>query len=246
MKTCVPLRAHETASATGAAPRYPRDVKTTWTLCSLLVLAGCLAGCKEEPEPQKVTPPDRKIAIKDMPEHREAFEREDRSAGPKRSATGRLDLRVEGETRHFDFFPPGKNAAVHNEEAGVSRIMISAAEGDDGFPALDIVATGVRLDQLEFPATLERTADDADSLMVRLHLDDTKTWHTTGKGAEANPAELTLEAFEGQTLRGRFEATLQPRNPGIDSTKEVSGTFEVELRLRGVEEGTASPPNAAP
>jgi hypothetical protein len=59
------------------------------------------------------------------------------------------------------------------------------------------------------------------------------------KGADV---QVTLEAFEGKTLRGRFEGKLAPTAAGLGAPIPISGSFAIELGLSGVEPGASAQP----
>lgn len=215
-------------------------------------MLGVLAlGCSkdenkaEAPKEVKRADPDRIPA----PHHSPEMLRTDPTKLRKVSTQGKLDADISGQRKHFDFFPPGANVAVHSEETGVSRINITAAENDSGFPRLSIVLQNVRLDELEFPVTFTAAApenEQAPKLTVKLHRDESRWWENATQDEAAEQTSLTLTSFEGKTLRGKLDAVLQPRTEGMGDVARISGAeFETQLRLKGIEPGETAQGEAA-
>lgn len=208
-----------------------------------LVLGALALSCSQE-ESKAEAPKDVKRADPDRipaPHHSPEMLRTDPTKLRKVSTQGKLDADISGQRKHFDFFPPGANVAVHSEETGVSRINITAAENDSGFPRLSIVLQNVRLDELEFPATFTAAAPEnerAPKLTVKLHRDESRWWENATQDEAAEQTTVTLTGFEGKTLRGKLDAVLQPRTEGMGEPARISGAeFETQLRLKGIKPG---------
>jgi hypothetical protein len=159
-----------------------------------------------------------------------------------RSAAGQFDLTIDGQPEHLAFVPPGKNFAVQVEERGVARVRMSGSRDDSGYPALRISLEHLRLDALEFPAKLEGPEKHGDDerldLTIRYETSEARWWESSPEDTARGKNRVTLETLEDRTLTGSFSATLHPRKADLGEPKQVEGTFEVELRLTGVEPGT--------
>jgi len=182
---------------------------------------------------------------------------EEPAAAPMPAASGSFDVTIDGKLQHFSRLPPAQNRAVALPEDGVTRVMIGAMESERGGPSFSLLLEGVRPDQIEYPLVLPAPADGkrkskskpddgkGPTVSLRYEIHDKRTYVIDpDEGAEV---QVTLEAFEGKTLRGRFEGKLAPTAAGLGDPITVSGTFAVELGLRGVEPGPlADEPAAEP
>ncbi len=151
------------------------------------------------------------------------------------SAPGSFDLTVDGTLTHYQRIPTGQNRAVALDGAGVSRVTIAAAESDEGWPHIRLVLDGFRPDQAKYPLTVSSTAEDGPKVTLRYQVGERRIYQLDhDKGADV---EITLEAFEGPTLRGSFEGSLAPTAAGLGDPVTVQGKFSIELGLRNVEPG---------
>lgn len=166
---------------------------------------------------------------------------EDQEVPMAPSAPGSFDVTIEGKLVHFLRLPMAQNRAVVLPEEGVTRVSIGAAESEKDGPSFRILIEGLRPDQIEYPLTIPT---DPYTLSVRYAVNDKRIYVINpDKGAAI---QLTLEGYEGKTLRGRFEGKLAPTAAGLGDPIPVSGAFAVDLGLRGVEPGTAPPATPTP
>jgi hypothetical protein len=207
---------------------------------SILSLAvGLALACKSEepaPAPKRV---DRGVDLKKIPVPEHTPEMLSDPGKPRRVAMpGSMQADVAGKTEHFAFMPKGVNAAVWAEETKVATVRITGQATTESGPTIQIAFENLRLDQTELPATFKTSDKGKAELSVRYEIDPVKWWEATpGKGS----AEVTLESFEGRRLVGTFKGTLDPMRPGFAEPLEVKdGSFEVELRLNGVDEGKSA------
>lgn len=156
------------------------------------------------------------------------------------SAEGKLDAMIDGKPAHFIRLAPGQNRAIVLPGDGVGRVSIGGSEEDTGLPHLRLIVEGVRPDQLAYPITIGPKPKDAAAakgpwVSIRYEVNENRVYVIDPeKGAEA---KVTLEAWEGNTLRGRFEGKLAPTAAALGGPIAVSGTFAVALGLQGVEPG---------
>lgn len=220
----------------------------TLALSSVLLLPACGKGsadsAKAEAKATKAAP--AKAAPGSMPKNRlppgdphaapPPGEKEMPTKPPlMESASGSFDLTVDGALAHYQRIPTGQNRAVALDGAGVSRMTIAAAESDEGWPHIRLVLDGFRPDQAEYPLTLSSTAEDGPKVTLRYQVGERRIYQIDhDKGADV---EITLDAFEGATIRGSFEGTLAPTAAGLGNPLPVKGKFSVELGLRNVERG---------
>lgn len=165
------------------------------------------------------------------------------------SAAGKFDVVVEGQAAHLMRLPPGQNRAVWVPETGLARVSLAASDPDTGMPHLRLLIEGVRPDQAQYPVKITgRTKDTKDaatpSLTVRYQVSD-KRLYVIDPAKEAN-IELTLEGYEGSTLRGRFSGALAPTAAGLGAPIPISGEFAVELGLQGVKPSPSPTPTPTP
>jgi hypothetical protein len=159
------------------------------------------------------------------------------------AATGTFDVELGGKLVHYPRLPRGQNRAIALPDGRVGRVSLGAAEGDAGLPQVRIIIEGLRPDQAQYPVTIGAAAKHAKtgpSLSMRYEVHEHRVYEIDpAKGAEM---QVTLEGFEGATLRGRFEGKLAPTAAGLGDPIAISGKFAVELGLQGVQPGPAAPP----
>jgi hypothetical protein len=162
------------------------------------------------------------------------------------STQGTLDAIIDGKPAHFVRLAPGQNRAIVLPDGGVGRVRIEGSEEEKtGLPHLRVIVEGVRPDLLEYPITIgPRPKDGAAKgpwVSIRYEVNENRIYVIDpAKGAEA---QVILEAWEGTTLRGRFEGKLVPTAAALGGPIPVSGTFAVAL---GLDEGIQPGPAAAP
>jgi hypothetical protein len=240
-------------------------------LRSIVVSAVLLAACNPDaPPPAKAAPAEAAPAkapgtlpAKRLPPgdpHAEPPPGEDppvRDVMP--TAKGTFDVTLEGKLVHYLSLPRGWNRAIALPEGKIGRVMLGASESDAGLPSLRITIEGLRPDEAQYPLTIGRepAADDAKaddakageakpgeakpgpSLSVRYEVNEHRIYVLDpAKGADV---QLTLEAFEGSTLRGHFKGKLAPTAAGLGAPIPISGTLAIELGLQGVKPGPAAP-----
>ncbi len=187
------------------------------------------------------------------------------------STKGTFDVELDGKVVHYLRIPPGQNRAIALPD-GTGRVSLGASETESGLPHLRILIEGLRLDQVTLPLTVgQRPADaakpdatepaepdaarpdaakpdaakpdatkPAPQLSMRYEVNEHRIYVLDpAKGADV---QVTLEAFEGKTLRGRFEGKLAPTAAGLGSPIPISGSFAIELGLSGVEPGASAQP----
>jgi hypothetical protein len=160
------------------------------------------------------------------------------------AAKGTFDVTRDGKVVHFAHLPPGQNRAIVLADGETGRVSVAASETEEGQPHLRILIEGLRPDRAQYPITIGSTpAKDAKaakkgpSLTMRYEVHDLRVYVTdSAKGADM---QVTLEGFEGSTLRGRFEGKLAPTAAGLGEPIPLSGKFAVELGLQGVQPGPA-------
>lgn len=189
------------------------------------------------------------------------------------AAKGTFDVTLEGKLVHYQRLARGQNRAIVLPDGKIGRVLVAASETDAGLPNLRITIEGLRPDEAQYPLTIgrapaagdaktdEKKTDDAKtddaktgdaktdekkagpSLSVRYEVNEHRIYVIDpAKGADI---QLTLEAFEGSTLRGHFEGKLAPTAAGLGGPIPISGKFAVELGLQGVKPGPtaqAQPP----
>lgn len=162
------------------------------------------------------------------------------------TTTGTLDAMIDGKPVHFVHLTPGQNRAVVLPGDAVGRVSIAGAEESSGQPHLRLLIGGVRPDQLQYPITIaSKPEKDAKgpSVSIRYVVHEQRIYVIDpAKGAEAT---VTLEGWEGTTLRGRFEGKLAPTAAALGGPIPVSGKFAVELGVQGVQPGPSAPADAA-
>lgn len=164
------------------------------------------------------------------------------------SAPGTLDAMIEGKPAHFVRLPPGQNRAIALPGDGVGRVRIEGSEDEEtGLPHLRVIIEGVRPDQLQYPITIgpKGKVEKGPHVSIRYEVNEHRVYVIDpAKGAEA---QVTLEGWEGSTIRGRFEGKLAPTAAGLGAPIPITGKFAVQLGLAGVEPGaTAAPSGEAP
>ncbi|MEM9458252.1 MAG: hypothetical protein AAGF11_29015 [Myxococcota bacterium] len=163
---------------------------------------------------------------------------------PLLSAPGTFDVTVEGRLSHYARIPRGQNRALVIPDKKVARVSIAGALSDDGWPNVRIILENFRPDEAKYPVTLSSTAKKGPRASVRYYLSEKQVYRVDHeKNAKA---EVTLEAYEGKTLRGSFTSTLAPTAAGLGKPLPVSGKFSVELVLSGVEPGPTPAEGAPP
>ncbi len=211
------------------------------SVAAVLVFA---LACKEDeptPPPKKV---ERGVDLAKIPVPEHTPEMLSDPGKPRRvAAPGSVDVKVSGKQQHFTFMPKGVNAAVFAEEKDVKWVRVTGQANSESGPTVRIHLDGLRLDRTELPATF-KTSDEGKgkvALTVRYEIDPVKWWEAKSGKPSENTAEVTLEAFEGTRLKGTFKGTLDPNNPALGKPVELAeGSFDVELRLNGVNEGKAA------
>lgn len=165
------------------------------------------------------------------------------------SARGTLDVMIDGKPAHFVRLPPGQNRAVAMPGDAVGRVSIAGSEDDAGLPHLRLIIEGVRPDQAQYPITIgpKGKVEKGPYVSIRYEVNENRIYVIDpAKQAEA---EVTLEGWEGTTLRGRFSGKLAPTAAGLGAPIPLTGTFAVQLGIQGIEPGPAAAapaPDAAP
>ena len=151
------------------------------------------------------------------------------------SARGTLDVMIEGKPAHFVRLPPGQNRAIAMPGDAVGRVSIAGSEEATGLPHLRLIIEGVRPDQAQYPITIRSKVEKGPHVSIRYEVNENRIYVIDpAKGAEA---EVTLEGWEGTTLRGRFSGKLAPTAAGLGAPIPITGKFAVELGLQGIEPG---------
>ncbi len=213
-------------------------MRASASVIAVLVLA---LACKQDeptPPPKKV---ERGVDMQKIPAPEHTPEMLSDPGTPRRVAVpGSLDATVGGTQRHFTFMPKGVNAAVFAKEKDVKWVRVTGQANAESGPTIRIQLDGLRLDRAELPATFKTADKGKVELTLRYEIDPVTWWEAkTGKEGESS-AEVTLDAYEGARLRGTFKGTLEPNNPTREPIEVADGSFDVELRLNGVEEGKAA------
>lgn len=159
------------------------------------------------------------------------------------AAKGTFDVTRDGKVAHFARLAPGQNRAIVLPNDQIGRVSLGASETDEGLPHMRIIIDGLRPDQVQYPITIdskpEKDAKPGPSLTMRYELSELRVYVIDpAKGADM---QVTLEAFEGTTLRGRFEGKLAPTAAGLGEPIPLAGKFAVELGLQGVQPGPTAP-----
>lgn len=164
---------------------------------------------------------------------------------PLDASIGTFDLVVDGKTSHMLRIPRGQNRAVVVPDRGIARVSVAAAEGHAGWPHARLVLENLRLDTIGYPLTIPSKHADAKNVSVTLKYQVNENRIYISDEAKGGNVSVTLDAFEGSRLRGSFEGALFPTAAGLgDEPLPVSGTFAIELGLKGVEPGPV--PEGAP
>jgi hypothetical protein len=229
----------------GTMPARPFGRRTP--LHNVMVLAALTCACgkkQDEPPPRQV---DRKVDINRIPVPNHGPEVMAGTHETRRTKTteGMIEAMLDDQHVEHGFLPYGMNAAVTSEETGVSRVTLVGSPTDAGYPALHIELEGLRLDQLELPKTFTAARGDAKKGKSKkqpsvrpkiLYYETEQIVFSADPEREEDPFSVTIESYEGQTVRGTFEAVLHPRSAHFGKPKTVErGRFEVLLRLSGVE-----------
>jgi hypothetical protein len=158
------------------------------------------------------------------------------------STKGTLDAMIDGKPAHFVRLPPGQNRAVTLPDGGVGRVSIAGSEGEAGLPHLRLIIEGLRPDQAQYPVTIGSTTEKpakGPRLSMRYEVNEQRVYVTDpAKGAEV---QVTLDGWEGTTLRGRFEGKLAPTAAGLGAPIPITGKFTMELGVKDIEPGPAAP-----
>ncbi len=206
---------------------------------ALVALLVAPAACEKDPPPAKPRAVKKKVDTNRIPVPNHSPQVMSDPGKPRRvSMEAKMEGDFSGRRQHFTFFPKGENAAVHFEDKGTSWVRIEGALSEEGEPSLTFKLEPLRLDTLKLPATfvVGEGEKGAPVLTVDWVVGPSETW--SGKGETERPMSLTLERFEGRTLRGTFEGILPPVAPNTASPVTVdNGTFAVNLRLTNVEKG---------
>lgn len=225
-------------------PEFSETMRA-WSYPASLLLASALAcegSEKTEKPPRKV---ERSVDVERIPVPNHGPEVMAGTPDRRRTKTaeGAIEAVIDGQHQDLRFLPYGKNAAIHAESTGVSRVTLAGARSDAGYPALHLVVENVRLDELELPATFtiggEKKKKRKSGPVPRILFYETeRVVFEAGADQAKSTGEMTLEAFEGDTIRGAFEGTLHPRVEHFGEPKTIErGRFEVSLRLSGIEPG---------
>lgn len=219
------------------------------SLRTIVVSAVLLVACNPDaPPPKKDAVPEAAPAAKppgSLPEkrlppgdpHAEPPPGEDEESieNVVPSAVGTLDAMIEGKPAHFVRLPPGQNRAVALPDGGIGRVSIAGSEDDTGLPHLRLIIEGVRPDQAQYPITIgsRGKVEKGPHVSVRYEVNEHRVYVVDpAKGAEV---QVTLEAWEGNTLRGRFEGKLAPTAAGLGAPIPITGKFAVQLGLQGID-----------
>jgi len=160
------------------------------------------------------------------------------------SAPGSFDVTFDGKLSHYQRIPTGQNRAIYLPKDGVQRVTIAAAETVEGWPHVRLVLEGLRPDEVEYPLTISSTDEKGPSVTLRYQVGDKRIYQLNPEvGATA---KVTLEAFEGSTLRGSFEGKVAPTAANLGDPVAIEGRFSVELGLRNVKPGPAPTKGSAP
>jgi hypothetical protein len=208
-----------------------------------LGVVGCLVlaiGCNESTDAEAPRQVDAKVSTDriPVPNHSPADMSGDADKRRTETAKGTLEAVIDGQHHEFRHLPYGKNAAIHDDETGVSRIVLAGSDGSDGYPAVHIVLENVRFDALgELPATFTPRGDASTQkprAKIRFLRDARFEWQTDPKASE--DANVTIESVEANVVRGTFEGKVVPVGERLGEPKTIErGRFEVTLRLSGVE-----------
>jgi hypothetical protein len=229
----------------------PRELRRHG-LQTLLVLAAVLACDRGEPAPtpRKV---DRRVDTQriPVPNHGPEVMAGTHEVRRTKSAEGIIEAMLDGDHVEHTFLPYGMNSAISSEKTGVSRLSLVGSPTDAGYPALHLVFEGLKLDEVELPKTFTNREDETTERKPKPKPKPKPAfpkilyYEAEQVVFEANPDreesfEVTIEAFEGNTVRGTFEATVVPRAKHFGEPKRLeSGRFEVTLRLSGIEPGAS-------
>jgi len=157
------------------------------------------------------------------------------------SAAGTIEATIDGKPVHFVRLPPGQNRAVTLPGEGVGRVSIAGSEEDVGLPHLRLIIEGLRPDQAQYPVTIAAKPNETakgPSVSVRYEVNEHRIYVIDlAKGADV---QVTLDGWEGTTLRGRFDGKLAPTAAGLGAPITITGKFEVTLGLNGVQPGAGA------
>jgi hypothetical protein len=211
----------------------------------ILFLAVTVLACgRDEPAPAP-----RRAAVVDVaripvPDHGPEVMAGNREMRRTKSTEGVIEAMIDGDHVQHGFLPYGMNAAIASEETGVARLILAGSPTDAGYPALHLRFEGLRLDQVDLPKTFtNRNAPGKPGRGPKVVFPKVEYHETEQIVFEAEPEredafEVTLESFEGDTVRGTFEATLHPRVQHFGAPKRIErGRFEVMVRRSGIEPG---------
>lgn len=228
--------------------------KTAPRLCAVTISALSLLACgkKDEPAPAAAAPAPAPTEVADEPAQADPHG----PGGPAmpvdvravRAAKGTMEMTVDGTPQRLEFLPFGRNSAVWSPDNKVARINLGGSESDKGLPALSMVLLGHKLDELDLPQTFTSSpqgrADPsareapaergAEQKLFRM------TWQVGEKrlyrsrDSDAGN-KLILEEYKDGRLKGSFEGTLVFGNAKAEKPLQVRGSFDVALRLNGVE-----------
>lgn len=211
----------------------------------ILALVVACDGDKEQPPPRKV---ERRVDVDRIPVPNHGPEVMAGTQEKRRtvSAEGIIEAMIDGQHAEHTFLPFGMNAAIASEETGVARLTLVGSPTDAGYPALHLQFEGLRLDEVELPKTFEVVHDKAkkrpskpakkDVVPKILYYESERIVFETDPTREDGGFEITVESFEGKTVRGTFKGTLYPRVEHFGEPKTIDrGRFEVSLRLSGIE-----------
>jgi hypothetical protein len=155
-----------------------------------------------------------------------------------RTAPGKFDIRIDGDRKPLAHLPYVSNAATWVPRGQFGRLSLAAAETDRSEPILSIVLLGPRLDELKFPKTFEAEPAPGEmkgpSLRVTWRVHDKRIYKSFFED-DLGDAKLTVTSFADGKVRGEIEATVKLANPDLGPPLKVDGTFEVDVRLAGIE-----------
>lgn len=156
-----------------------------------------------------------------------------------RRAEGTIELTIDGTPQRIGFLPVGRNAAVSVASTGVSRVTIGGAESLAGTPSFSITLSGIKLDEIELPATFAtpeaKAKPKAKATIPRItwQVGDRRIYRSSDDGSHG-PTKVVLESYAGGRVQGTFSGTLVMGDGKLDPPLSVVGKFDVSLRLNGV------------
>lgn len=187
-------------------------------------------AAKAEPAPAAAAKPRPRTPANDP--HAMAKARDEKAEVPLPPTVGTFDATIDGTYTHFLRMPRGQNRAIAIPDHGVARVSVGAAVGHEGWPHIRFTFENLFLDAVDFPVTLPSKDEKLDdvSLKVRYQVSEQRIYTDDGSNMK-----VTLTSWVGTTLSGTFEGTLAPTAAGLGDSIPISGKFETNLGLRGVQ-----------